>query len=380
MAIKVKLRQKKISGARKSLYLDFYPAIPHPATGQPTRREFLGMYIHEKPKTPTDKTHNIDTMRIAESIRQKRDNVLNKPEIYTEFEKERLRIQAAGEQDFVKYFRTMAYKRRESNHDNWMSALSYLEKFSGGTLKFADLNEKLLADFKDYLLTTKSKKTDGAKLSQNSAMSYFSKVKACLKQAYRDKFIQLDLNALVSSIKPAETRRNILTIDELNALIKTPSSNQLMKRAALFSALTGLRFSDIEKMVWQEVEYIPGRGYFLNFDQEKTDGVEVQPISQQAYNLLGEPGELQERVFGGLKYSAYENLGLRDWVRAAGIAKYITFHCFRHTYATLQLSNGTDIYTVSKMLGHKNLKTTEIYAKIVDETKRATVDRIKLEL
>lgn len=114
------------------------------------------MYIHEKPKTPTDKTHNIDTMRIAESIRQKRDNVLNKPEIYTEFEKEQLRIQAAGEQDFVTYFWAMAYKRRESNHDNWMSALRYLEVFTSGSLKFADLNEKLLADFKDYLLTTKS--------------------------------------------------------------------------------------------------------------------------------------------------------------------------------------------------------------------------------
>ena len=69
MATKVKLRQKKISKGRKSLYLDFYPPIPHQETGEPTRREFLGMYLFEKPKTPTDKQHNSETLQIGNSIR-----------------------------------------------------------------------------------------------------------------------------------------------------------------------------------------------------------------------------------------------------------------------------------------------------------------------
>jgi site-specific recombinase XerD len=66
--------------------------------------------------------------------------------------------------------------------------------------------------------------------------------------------------------------------------------------------------------------------------------------------------------------------------RVAGITKNITFHCFRHTFATLQLSKGTDIYTVSKMLGHRELKTTQIYAKIIDQTKRDAANKIKLDL
>lgn len=385
MATKVSLRQKKISKGRKSLYLDFYPPIPHPETGKPTRREFLGLYIFEKPKTPIDKTHNAETLKIGESIRQKRENFLNKPEIYSQYEKEQLRLKELGEQCFIEYFTKLANKRKASNHDNWVSALNYLNTFTNGSLKFADLNEKFFEDFKEYLLTTKSKKSDKTTLSQNSAVSYFNKIKAALKQAYKDDIIQIDLNAKISPIKTAETRREYLTLDELNKLVKTDCNNPLLKRAALFSALTGLRFSDIQKMTWGELEYINGQGYFLNFNQKKTKGVEVLPISEQAYSFTegtDNPKDMPQdkTVFEGLKYSAYHNKHLFQWIGAAGITKDITFHCFRHTFATLQLFNGTDIYTVSKMLGHKDLKTTQVYAKIVDEAKRTAADKIKLDM
>ena len=385
MITKVTLREKPISKGRKSLYLDFYPPIPNPKTGMLTRREFLGLYIFEKAKTSTDKLHNSETLKIAESIRQKKENLLNKPEIYSQYEKEQLRIKEAGEQNFIDYFRKLADKRKASNHDNWISALKYLEAFTGGSLKFADLNEKFLEDFKEYLLNTKSSKTDKTALSQNTAVSYFNKIKATLKQAYKDGILKTDLNAKVRPIKAEETRREYLTIEELNTLVKTHCNNELLKRSALFSALTGLRFSDIHKMVWSELEYINGKGYFLNFDQKKTKGVEVLPISEQAYSFTnGTPNpkdmKQDDKVFKGLEYSAYQNKHLAEWIGRAGITKYITFHCFRHTFATLQLFNGTDIYTVSKMLGHKDLKTTQIYAKIVDERKREAVDKIKLDL
>lgn len=380
MATKVTLRKKKISKGRQSLYLDFYPAIPHPETGEPTRREFLGLYIFEKPKTPIEKQHNTETLQIGESIRQKRENFLNKPEIYSEYEKEQLRKKELGEQCFIEYFRKLANKRKASNHDNWVSALNYIEAFTNGKLKFADLNEKFCNDFKEYLLTTKSNKSSKKTLAQNSAVSYFNKLKAALKQAYKDGILQTDLNAKIEPIKQVETQRNFLTIEELNKLVKTPCNNDLLKRAALFSALTGLRFSDIQKMVWGEIEYIEGQGYFLNFSQKKTKGFEVLPISEQAFKLLGERKEPTAKVFEGLKYSAYHNKHLFQWIGAAGITKNITFHCFRHTFATLQLSHGTDIYTVSKMLGHRELKTTQIYAKIIDDTKRKAADKIKLDI
>ena len=379
MAIKVKLREKAISGNRQSLYLDFYPAIPHPETGEPTRREFLGLYLFDKAKNPIDKQHNKETLQLAEQIRQKRENYLNKPEIYTGYEKEQLKIKEQGEQNFVTYFKSLADKRKASNHDNWVSAYNYLETFTKGNLKFADLNEKFCNEFKEYLLTTKSNKSNKVTLAQNSAVSYFNKLKATLKQAYKDGYLPSDLNGKIQPIKQAETQRNFLTIEELNSLVKTECNNPLLKRAALFSALTGLRFSDIKNLVWGELEYIEGNGYFIQFKQQKTKGVEMMPISEQAYSLLGERKEPTDKVFEGLTYSAYENKHLYQWIGAAGITKDITFHCFRHTFATLQLSKGTDIYTVSKMLGHRELKTTQIYAKIIDQTKREAADKIQLD-
>lgn len=409
MATKVSLRKKKITQGRESLYLDFYPGIPHPETGVLTRRQFLSMYVFIdkkelkneieekeiqgievanlkalyktlKPLSSFDKQHNEETLKIAQSIRQKRENYLNKPEIYSQYEKEQLRLKELGEQCFIDYFRKLANKRKASNHDNWVSALNYLETFTNGKLKFADLNERFLEDFKEHLLTTKSKKSSKTTLSINSGVSYFNKVKAAIKQAYKDGILQTDLNAKIKPIQASETKREYLTLDELNKLVKTPCNNELLKRAALFSALTGLRFSDIQKMTWDELEYIQGQGYFLNFRQKKTKSVEVLPISEQAYNILGEPGETTTKVFDGLQYSAYHNKHLFQWIGAAGITKNITFHCFRHTFATLQLFNGTDIYTVSKMLGHKDLKTTQVYARIVDEAKRKAADKIKLDM
>ena len=393
MAIKVTLRQKAISKNRQSLYLDFYPAIPHPETGVPTRREFLGKYIFgrltkegkldskvNQKLHEIDQAHDINTYNEAKQRLRNKENELEKPEIYTGYEKEQLRLKQQGEQNFVTYFKDLADKRKESNLKNWLSAFKYLEAFTGGNLKFADLNEKKCNEFKEYLLTTKSNKSSKTTLAQNSAVSYFNKFKAALKQAYKDGYLQTDLNAKTAPIKQAETRRNFLTIEELNSLVKTECNNPLMKRAALFSALTGLRFSDIKNLIWGELEYIEGSGYFIQFKQQKTKGIEVMPISEQAYNFLGEQKEPDDKVFDGLTYSAYENKHLYQWIGAAGITKDITFHCFRHTYATLQLSMGTDIYTVSKMLGHRELKTTQVYAKIIDRTKREAANKIKLEI
>ena len=375
MATKVKLRQRAISGNRQSLYLDFYPAIPHPETGEPTRREFLGLYLFDKPKNPFDKQSNKETLQLAENIRAKRQIEIQAGNYGF------LNTRQKTETDFVQYFKQIVETKTGGNKNGWQTAFNYFEMFTGGKLTLSNLNENLCNEFREYLLTAKRQRgIQSEQITQSSARAYYNKFKAALKQAYKKGLIEKDLSTRIDGISEPEVQREHLALEQLQTLVNTPCSIPLLKNAAIFSALTGLRFSDISKLVWGEVQYSELEGYFLQFRQKKTKGVEVLPISEQAFKLLGERKEPTEQVFKGLIYSAYLNVHLKQWILRAGITKDITFHCFRHTFATLQLSFGTDIYTVSKMLGHRELKTTQIYAKIVDESKRKAADKIKLDM
>ncbi|MEJ7737440.1 MAG: site-specific integrase [Chitinophagaceae bacterium] len=367
----VTLRTKPISGNRKSLYLDFYPPIPHPETGKLTRREFLGLYLLEKPKNPSDKDYNKETLSLAEIIKAKRQ---------IEIQNNRFGFLSVKKYnaDFIDYFKSECDKRYGKNRENWLCAVAYLERFTNGHLKFKDVTVQLCNEYREFLLKAKAK--SGKQLAQNTAELYFTKFKATVAKAFIAGNIEVNISANVDNIRKAETERNFVTLEELNLLVRTECRMPVLKTAALFSALTGLRYSDIEKMVWSELQYIKGQGYFIHFKQKKTKGIEILPIPEQAYTLLGESQGPTDKVFEGLKYSAYANMILKDWILRAGITKYITFHCFRHTYATLQLRGGTDIYTVSKMLGHRELKTTQVYAKIIDKTKRDATEKIILDL
>lgn len=371
--VKVSLLEKPGGKNKKILYLNFTPAIIDPATGKPTRREFPGLSIYERPRNERETAHNKTAREAAEKIRAIRQLQIIKGEYGKSLEKQ--------DADFVAYFKELADQRKGSNSDNWISAYHYLTDFTGGQpVKFADLDLQFCEDFRQHLFSAPTNRSGKTTLAQNSVVSYFNKLKAALKQAYKDGFLTTDLNARVGNVKQAETHRQFLSLEELQKLANTDCDDPTLKRAAIFSALTGLRFSDIQKLTWGEVQQSTESGYYLQFKQKKTGGAETLPIGTQAAEIMGERGKLDEHVFKGLVYSAWQNLKLKRWVLQAGIFKEITFHSFRHTYATLQLTLGTDIYTVSKMLGHKDLKTTMIYGKIVDEKKRDAANKIKLDL
>ena len=130
------------------------------------------------------------------------------------------------------------------------------------------------------------------------------------------------------------------------------------------------------RLTWNQFRYDKQDGWSIHYIQKKTGKAEVLPISEQAIKVLGEQEEGDQLVIKNLNYGSNMNDKLREWVEDAGIDKYISFHCARHTFATLQLSMDTDIYTVSKMLGHKHIRTTEIYAKVIDKKKIDAVRRI----
>ena len=286
--------------------------------------------------------------------------------------------------DFIEYFNRIRVERHKNDSEsikmNWKRVGELLPIFSKGKpIIMSSINAKLMEEVKKFMLTAPQGGSKTGTLSRNSASTYFAIFKAGVHQAFIDEYLTIDIAAKTKGITEQESRREHLTIEELNLLANTPCDTPVMKRAALFSALTGLRHCDIQKLTWKEVVKV-GDTWRLDFRQKKTGGVEYMPISNQAYALCGERTDDDRLVFDGLQAPSWISKPLKRWITAAGITKKITFHCFRHTYATLQLAQGTDIFTVSKMLGHTNVRTTQVYAKVVDEKKLRASGAIQIDM
>ena len=319
----------------------------------------------------------------ADNIRNIRQKEYDTKDLYSDMDEAIAEQKEKSQCDFISYFKQEAKNRHynsDSMYTTWMRVAELLTEFSNNEpLIFANISLSLLEKFKQFLLKAPQGGSKKGTISKNTASTYFSVFKAALKQAFVDGYLPIDIAAKVKNIQWQESRREHLTIEELNQLAETPCDNPVIKRAALFSALTGLRHCDIQKMTWKEISK-EGEHYRVNFTQQKTKGVEYTPISEQAYLMCGEAGYPDELIFGGLPDPSWISRPLAKWIEAAGITKHITFHCFRHTYACLQLSSGTDLYTVSKMLGHTNIRTTQIYAKVQDDKKEQAADAIKINL
>ena len=316
----------------------------------------------------------------ADKVRDIRQHEYDNQSLYTETEAEQAAQNERSKCDFIKYFEYLRDKRHQncskSIRVNWDREVKLMKMFTEGKpMIFSTIDMNLLEDYKNFLINAPQGGSKKGTITRNTASTYFSIFKAGLHQAFIDGYLTVDIAAKAKNIAYSDKQREYLTIDELNTLAATPCDRPIMKRASLFSALTGMRHSDIQKLKWKEI-IKDGEHYRILFTQQKTKGVQYMPISDQAYQLCGERGEPDRLVFEGLQDPSWINKPLERWIKAAGITKHITFHCFRHTYATLQLTNGTDIYTVSKMLGHTKVTTTQIYAKIVDEKKEQAADTI----
>lgn len=364
MASRVTLRQRELVSGKISLYLDFYPPILNMNTMRMTRREYLRILIEKDPTNPIDIKCNEEKIAIAEAIRAKREiSLLN--EEYGFLDKSKL------EMDFKEYFKSKCLKKPEK----WSIVYEHFNIFFEGKCTFRSINVDVCNKFKEYLMSAKKIKSQRSKLSKNSASTYWSTFRALLHLAYKEKYLRENVNDFLDKISFKTARRNFLTIEEVRQLYNTPCRIPVLRQASLFSCLTGLRISDIIALQWHDFVHYTDGGHAINIRTEKTDDEALIPISDEAYELCGKPS--LGKVFVGLERNMlYHELPV--WMAAAGIRKHITFHCFRHTFATLLVSSGSDIYTVSKMLTHKNVSTTQIYADLVDAKKREAAEKIRL--
>ena len=372
--MKISLNKRKLKDGRLSLSIEYYKGSEINENGK--RRhlrnfENLDSYLLSDPKTAKEKKENREVLEFAENVL-----AIRKAEfVQGKFD---LKSTTKSKRTFLKYFEELTEEKQKkdssNNYGNWYSTLQHLNNVISKNVTFDDIDESFVKKVRTYFENDAITKSN-LPLSQNSKYSYFNKFKASLRSAFDDGYLSINYATKTKSFEQAESQREYLTFDEMQSLAKSECKYPVLRNAFLFSCLSGLRWSDINTLLWSEVRE-EGENIKINFRQEKTDGVEYLYISKQARDLLGERKSPTERVFTGLKYGMTYNTELVRWCNRAGVSKHITFHSARHTNAVLLLENGADIYTVSKRLGHREIRTTTIYAKIVDKKMQEAAEMI----
>lgn len=324
------------------------------------KQEALNLYLY--PETSRCiKEHNRQTLARAEAIRAQR---------LVDYHNRRYNLNEAAISSpyVVDYFRAvMARKSEELTPKTlsvWDNVLQHLEPYAKG-VTMDRVDREWCRGFVDYLLKRG--------MAVNTMHTYMAKFSAMFKQAVEDGVILRSPMQGVQLPKKTETHREALSLEELRRVAATPCKFVKVKRAFLFSCLTGLRMSDVQAIKWGDVREVGGFTRLV-FKQQKTQKKEYLDLSPQAVQYMGARGKDNESIFPISK--AQCSYGLARLIADAGITRKITFHSGRHTFAVLMLSLGTDIYTVQKLLGHKDISTTQIYAKMLDKQKQDAVLRI----
>ena len=379
----VRIRFKQLSNGNQSIYLEYYTGDvirKENYVGGKRKYEFLKLYLIPE-RTREDKAKNEATLALAKAIQSKRIvEVQNDAHGFQNTNKSRVNL--------LDYLENIGKQSAEQGSRNYartvLNTVRALKLFRGDYIAFRDVDKEFLSEFTDFLrqMPKASKygvlKT-GGRLSNNSVVSYYGTLRTAINRAYKEGIITVNPTKefdSASKVRQEPSRREYLTIDELKTLINTECRHEIVKRAFLFSCLCGLRVSDIRKLRWCDLQRSGGR-VRIEITMQKTKEPLYLPISDEALKWLPERGEANGSDFiFPLTHEGTVNDTLQHWAKVAGITKHISFHVSRHTHATMMLTLGADLYTVSKLLGHKNIATTQIYAKIVDKKKEEAIGLI----
>ena len=379
----VRIRFKQLSNGNQSIYLEYYTGDvirKENYVGGKRKYEFLKLYLIPE-RTREDKAKNEATLALAKAIQSKRIvEVQNDAHGFQNTNKSRVNL--------LDYLENIGKQSAEQGSRNYartvLNTVRALRLFRGDYIAFRDVDKEFLSEFTDYLrqMPKASKygvlKT-GGRLSNNSVVSYYGTLRTAINRAYKEGIITVNPTKefdFASKVRQEPSRREYLTLDELKTLINTECRHEIVKRAFLFSCLCGLRVSDIRKLRWCDLQRSGGR-VRIEITMQKTKEPLYLPISDEALKWLPERGEANGSDFiFPLTHEGTVNDTLQHWAKVAGITKHISFHVARHTHATMMLTLGADLYTVSKLLGHKNIATTQIYAKIVDKKKEEAIGLI----
>lgn len=379
-ARKVYLRGKVLSSGNISLFLDYCNP-----SGKREKRYLKNILCIETSKDIKEK--NKEILRQSQTIAKEADASAQRDENgFTISKKAKTNLK-----EYILFQADEALKKSGNPHGYYYTLIAlskHIVLYSGEKTTLEDVDRKYLLNFIEYLKIAKnfnykrtgdSKKDKDISISPNTQHNLFAKFKYVIKKAIKAKIIASNpFDELENSEKPKEEdgTREFLTVDEIKRLIVTPCRNEILKRAFLFSCLTGLRYSDVSSITWDEFRKDNNGDIYLLFKMQKVKRANSIYVSDEALKWLPEKGEAKDDdVIFNLPKNDHANKQLHRWIKEAGIAKKITFHCSRHTAATLNLSLGVPIETVCRLMGHTKISTTQIYAKVLNESQKSAVSK-----
>lgn len=209
---------------------------------------------------------------------------------------------------------------------------------------------------------------------ESTQRNYFLNLNASLNEAVSDGILNVNpFDKVPAKYKPRKQRSSVdyLEAEEVRSMLETvyrPDIKEFFK----FLCYSGMRYSDAIKLSWEDIRYV-GKGFdCIEFRTQKTGRDQSVYVPS---DTLPAP-RTEGRVFS-LPDSTGINRHLKKWARLAGIRKNVHLHTARHTFATQALTQGVDLYTISKLLGHTSINTTQIYADVMDKKKEEAAVKMR---
>lgn len=282
---------------------------------------------------------------------------------------------------------------KHSYYSTFHSLATHLERCFGHNIRFKDVDQKWILRFLSYLKTeavnlnfVRTEDENRRKelpLSDNSQLRIYRNLNTVLSIAVKQDIIPINPCSLIDKKdKPKEKKgsRLYLELDEVKRLIETPfpatCSTADFRDAFLFACCTALRYSDLQKISQSDIK-TGQNGTYIEIIQTKTKEPLKIYLDDFALSFIPKRERTKEEPLFKLpkNANANDNVAFKKWFVDAKIEKHITWHCARHTTATIMLSNNIPLAVVSAQLGHSKISTTQIYAKIVDKAQAEAATR-----
>lgn len=359
----ITLGRKSLRNGRLSLYLDY-------CFNGKRQRQYLGIILD----SPTDKhtrATNRAKLQLAQVLRsQKEIEYLKERYPFRTTEMPFTLPQTTGNRiDFFSFAEEYLAQYHQKDIRLVRGVFTQLRKFHTGVLLLNDITPRFCHSFLDYLHRN---------LNGNSPVNYFKKFKMCLNACVESGLILQNPANGIRLPQYNDVTKEILSEKELTQLTLTPCRNSEVKRAFLFSCMSGLRWCDVKLLCYRNIDFAQKR---LTLIQKKVAGHSSHSVlhlnlnASALYLLKVQSGSGEERVFH-LPSHSYCLRMLNEWTHKAGIRKHISFHCARHTFITNLMASGANIKTAASLAGHSSTRHTEKYIHIIDTQKQQAVDNL----